>query len=293
MRRTASWGSRDAFSDGHISSKADHQEMPSGRRTRTATTKAHRSKRHHARAPQQRASFSDPDADPTLWPARAQEAHGEFAARRRSAPEAPANRRSQQDPSSLGAATSDDSIVSDFASGEPPSHVRAAVAEEDPSNASTTGMDSLHSGIKHWRTQADSTLGSGNSNSQHRAADVTRAHSPPSKLQPDLQRDGHASLSYANIQRNLLMPYEAASDPRHPPAHPPAGRPSLMALPEEAPAVYAVPSQGLKALSRTRNSSPGTKAPAAVGSASAGMNVRPSMEARRRRLGSSALQVAD
>ena len=45
MRRTASWGSRDAFTDGHISRHADPVSVPQGRRTLAATTKAHRQKR--------------------------------------------------------------------------------------------------------------------------------------------------------------------------------------------------------------------------------------------------------
>ena len=47
MRRTASWGSRDAFSDGHISRHADDPVVPQGRRILAATTKAHRHKHAH------------------------------------------------------------------------------------------------------------------------------------------------------------------------------------------------------------------------------------------------------
>lgn len=47
MRRTASWGSRDAFSDGHISCHADDPVVPQGRRILSATTKAHRHKHAH------------------------------------------------------------------------------------------------------------------------------------------------------------------------------------------------------------------------------------------------------
>ena len=47
MRRTASWGSRDAFTDGHISHHADPPAIPPGRRTLAATTKPHR---HHKRS---------------------------------------------------------------------------------------------------------------------------------------------------------------------------------------------------------------------------------------------------
>lgn len=44
MRRTASWGSRDAFTDGHISRHTDSPTVPQGRRTLAATSKAHRQK---------------------------------------------------------------------------------------------------------------------------------------------------------------------------------------------------------------------------------------------------------
>ena len=47
MRRTDSWGSRDAFSDGHISRHADDPVVPQGRRIQAATTKAHRHKHAH------------------------------------------------------------------------------------------------------------------------------------------------------------------------------------------------------------------------------------------------------
>ena len=47
MRRTASWGSRDAYSDGHISRHADTPVVPQGRRILAATTKAHRHKHAH------------------------------------------------------------------------------------------------------------------------------------------------------------------------------------------------------------------------------------------------------
>lgn len=50
MRRTASWGSRDAFTDGHISHHADPPSVPAGRRTLAATTRAHRHKRHYTPA---------------------------------------------------------------------------------------------------------------------------------------------------------------------------------------------------------------------------------------------------
>lgn len=50
MRRTASWGSRDAFTDGHISHHADPPAVPAGRRTLAATTRAHRHKRHYTPA---------------------------------------------------------------------------------------------------------------------------------------------------------------------------------------------------------------------------------------------------
>lgn len=50
MRRTASWGSRDAFTDGHISHHADPPAVPPGRRTLAATTRAHRHKRHYTPA---------------------------------------------------------------------------------------------------------------------------------------------------------------------------------------------------------------------------------------------------
>lgn len=295
MRRTASWGSRNAFSDGHLSGNVDHQETPSGRRTQTATTRAHRSKRYHTKTPLQRplrSSFSDTDADPIFSHPHARDPPSDAAARRRSAPEAPANRGGHQGPNSLVAATSGDSIVSDYAAGQPTSHARAALAKavlSQPPSASVTVTDRMHSDIEHWSNQAERSR---NGSGEHRSADVTSAPSPPSKSESVRQPEGHASLSYANIQRNLLMPYEAAPDPRRrtPPADPP-GRPSLMALPEEAPVEYEVPSQRLEALSRSRNSSPGTKSAAGPSSAERGMNVRPSMEARRRRLGSFALQV--
>ena len=63
MRRTASWGSRDAFTDGHISRHAASVQVPAGRRTRAATSKAHRSKRFQPKFTQQRTSFSDPGMD--------------------------------------------------------------------------------------------------------------------------------------------------------------------------------------------------------------------------------------
>lgn len=47
MRRTASWGSRDAFTDGHISHHTEPPSVPAGRRTLAATTRAHRHKRHY------------------------------------------------------------------------------------------------------------------------------------------------------------------------------------------------------------------------------------------------------
>ncbi|DBA83742.1 TPA: hypothetical protein ACH3X1_006273 [Trebouxia sp. C0004] len=47
MRRTASWCSRDAYSDGHISRHADTPVVPQGRRILAATTKAHRHKHAH------------------------------------------------------------------------------------------------------------------------------------------------------------------------------------------------------------------------------------------------------
>ena len=50
MRRTASWGSRDAFTDGHISHHADTPPAPLGRRTLAATSRAHRHKRHYTPA---------------------------------------------------------------------------------------------------------------------------------------------------------------------------------------------------------------------------------------------------
>ena len=102
MRRTASWGSRDAFTDGHISLHADPPNIPQGRRTHAATTKAHRQKRCYPLArssnyqamhqPQQEA---DLDRAPSLstWNQAADMMQRQFpseeAARRMSAPEAP------------------------------------------------------------------------------------------------------------------------------------------------------------------------------------------------------------
>ncbi len=101
MRRTASWGSRDAFSDGHISRHADNPVVPQGRRILSATTKARRHKRAHplvwsanyqAMHQQQpaedgrRPSLSASDNDSSMFqrPVPSQE-----AARRMSAPEHP------------------------------------------------------------------------------------------------------------------------------------------------------------------------------------------------------------
>jgi len=102
MRRTASWGSRDAFSDGHISRHADDPVVPQGRRILAATTKAHRHKHArplvrsanyqamHQQQPAEldgrRPSFSSSDNDSSMFqrPLPSQE-----AARRMSAPEHP------------------------------------------------------------------------------------------------------------------------------------------------------------------------------------------------------------
>ena len=105
MRRTASWGSRDAFTDGHLSTHADTPVVPPGRRTLAATTKAHRQKRPYlfarssgAQVPQAQGQRRSQSTDrPTLSDAGRERGWGmpqrllvnAEAARRMSAPEAP------------------------------------------------------------------------------------------------------------------------------------------------------------------------------------------------------------
>ena len=105
MRRTASWGSRDAFTDGHLSTHADAPVVPPGRRTLAATSKAHRQKRHsYARSFGSQAAQQSQDQRrlqsmdrPTLSAVGQERGWGMLrpfvsaeAARRMSAPEAPA-----------------------------------------------------------------------------------------------------------------------------------------------------------------------------------------------------------
>lgn len=285
MRRTASWGSRDAFTDGHISRHAAPREVPTGRRTLAATTRAHRSKRYHAKFPQRgepRTSCSDPDADWELEHRRVCGAVNDAAARRRSAPEAPQSRGAHQDPQQLRPSVSDDSHLSEGGSSV---QAKAAVARAVlcPQAFTHSSSNSMHSSGQQSHTPDQFRS---HQNEDRSASELNADHEP--------QRDGqngHASLSYTNIQRNLLMPYSASS--QHDSL---SRRPSLMALPEEAPVDYEDSRDNVQALADNNSSNSGQQRGNATGASSdaqRGMNIRPSMEARRRRLGSSALQVTD
>lgn len=281
MRRTASWGSRDAFTDGHISSHAVPRKVPTGRRTLSATTKAHRSKRCHTTPSQQRSSFSDTDADQT-GEFRRVEALNDAAARRRSAPEAPQNRLAQQDPSKLSAVSSDDSTLSAQSHGQPTIQARAAIARA----VLGPHPNAPHASDMHLRAEQPRQQDVF-SNDERGSVDTCRASAPPPTSEPDHGPDQHVRLSYANIQRNLLMPYGASTHLEQAPADSTSSRSPLMALPEDAPVDYGVSSRGLPGLAGRRSGSPESK-PAPQ---EHGKNIRPSMEARTRRLGSSALQV--
>ena len=103
MRRTASWGSRDAFTDGHISHHADPPSVPAGRRTLAATTRAHRHKRYYKPARSANYQTMQQQRDPSALqrtPSLTDPEHvagnllqrqlpSEEAARRMSAPAAP------------------------------------------------------------------------------------------------------------------------------------------------------------------------------------------------------------
>lgn len=283
MRRTASWGSRDAFTDGHISSHSAPREVPTGRRTLAATSRAHRSKRYHAKFPQDRTSFSEPDAERELVHKRVIGTHNDEAARRRSAPDAPQHRRTQQDPRALRPAASDDSDLSAQSQDRTSAQARAAIAR-----AVLCPKPALHDSQQSSSHQLSQAPQSGSHHHQD-ASYGADLDGKPHRLRHS--QSGHASLSYANIQHNLLTPYTAAPQA----VRPSSGRSSLVALPEEAPVDYDMDSSSLQALADNSGSrGAGLNAVQSKGAASdaqRAMNIRPSMEARRRRLGSSALQV--
>lgn len=67
VRRTASWSSRDAFTDGHLAEERD--TLRPGARTKAATSRAHAFRKFHASA-QRSSSDSQQAVDvraPSFW----------------------------------------------------------------------------------------------------------------------------------------------------------------------------------------------------------------------------------
>lgn len=296
MRRTASWGSRDAFSDGHISRHADDPVVPQGRRILAATTKAHRHKHAHplvrsanyqamhqqqpadlGRRPSLSASYNDSSMFQRPLPSQE-------AARRMSAPEHPPGQRGaagEKQRLSMRTANSDDTSLHSQDLGQPTARARAAVARavlctKSPRYKSSNEPSQQQSG------SSPDTL-NGISGQQLQSGHEEQLHR---------QLNGH-SHGKDGLQRNLLAPYEAAR-PAAATAVNHADRDrfgrgqSLEALPEgnsllfQAPTAHQRPNDSQSGVRQGKGGS--------VSSPSAPLNIRSSMEARRRRLGLSALQ---
>ncbi|KAA6420686.1 MAG: histidine kinase [Trebouxia sp. A1-2] len=299
MRRTASWGSRDAFSDGHISRHADDPVVPQGRRIQAATTKAHRHKHAHplvrsanyqAMHQQQpaelgrRPSLSVSDNDSSIFqrPLPSQE-----AARRMSAPEHPpgknqltlCRRRDEKQRFGMRTANSDDTSLQSQDLGQPTA--RAAVARAVLCAKSPQHKGSNEPSQQQLGSSSDKLNGIAGQQSQS-------AH----EKQSHRQLNGH-SHGKDGLQRNLLAQYEGARPAAATAVDQAdrdgfAGGQSLEALPEgtslafQAPGAHQRPSDSQISVRQGKGAS--------VSSPSGPLNIRSSMEARWRRLGLSALQ---
>lgn len=213
------------------------------------------------------------------------------AARRSSAPEAPQHRRTQQDPSKLRPVNSDHQSLSSQQLTEP---IRAAAAR------AALLPETVTPGLSEFSVTSGSDRSSLDSIEDLKPADrqalgIPRAphYQTPQHHSHGTQLDRHKPLRYGSIQHNLLTPYESRAASGHSTATA-SSRGGLIALPENASANFGSSSEDSNRSNATHVGSISNQGPSQASDTSVaegGRNIRPSMEARRRRLGSSALQV--